>query len=89
MLEKKGAHWRVSLVSNYDKQMNCIIADRFNGGHEIVLMTVQCDGETHTYEIPQIRARQIVYDMNSQKAGLKIKDNMRFHSQADLTPFLS
>ena len=76
-------------MSNYDKQMNLIIADRFNGGNEIVLMTVQCDGETHTYEIPQIRARQIVYDMNIQKAKLNVKDNMRFQSQADLTPFLS
>ena len=84
----KEEHLRDSLVSRYSKQMNLIIADRFNGGHEIVLMTVQCDGETHTYEIPQIRARQIVHSMNIEKAGLNIRDNQRAHSQADLTPFL-
>ena len=75
-------------MSSYNKQMNLIVADRFNGGHEIVLMTIQCDGETHTYEIPQIRARQIVYNMNIEKARLNIRDNTRTRSQADLTPFL-
>ena len=57
--------------------------------NKIVLMTIQCDGQTYTYEIREQLARIYKYNMDVNKAGLNIKDNMRFHSQADLTPFLS